>query len=106
VRTLCERYGSRLRIVHVVRRLGLGYLPATRPYEEGVIAKLKSQTLALRRHGINASLHVIRDAPGSPARHIADTAHMVDADLLIIAGRGRGPLYGCGVTADDAVIAA
>lgn len=94
VRALCERHGSRLCIVHVVRRLGARYLPAAQPYEDRVIAKLKAQTRALRRHGINASLHVIRDAPGSPARHIADTARLVDADLLIVTGRGRSPLRG------------
>jgi nucleotide-binding universal stress UspA family protein len=93
VREMCEEYGSSLRVVHVVPEFGLGRISAdVHPHEDRTIAKLKAQTSALRRHGINASLHVIRGAHGCRARHIADTARMIDAQLIIVATRGRLPL--------------
>jgi nucleotide-binding universal stress UspA family protein len=94
VRELCDRYGSSLRIVHVVRQFGGGHLPGLTviPDEVRVIAKLKAQTSSLRRHGVNASLHVIRGAVGQPAGHIADTARAVDADVIVIGVRCRFPL--------------
>ena len=51
-------------------------------------------TSALRRHGVNASLHVVRGAIGSPAPRIAEVARMADAGLLIVTSRGRSPLIG------------
>ena len=90
VRGLCERSGSTLRVVHVVQQLGGEHFLI--PDEDRVIAKLKAQTSALRRHGIDASLHVIRGAVGSPAGHIADTARAVDADLIVVGVRGRSAL--------------
>jgi nucleotide-binding universal stress UspA family protein len=94
VRELCERYGGSLLLVHVVQKLGAGYLPApdARPDEDRVIAKLKAQTRSLRRHGIDASLHVVRGATGSPATHIAAAARAVDADLVIAGTLGCSPL--------------
>lgn len=94
VRELCERYGSSLRIVHVVHQLGCQNLPGPNVLadENRVIAKLKAQTSSLRRHGINASLHVIRGATGSPARHIADMARATDAELIVLGVRGRSPV--------------
>lgn len=87
VREMCERHGSSLRIVHVARPLegGAG---------ERRIAKLKAMTSSLRRHGVNASLHVVRGAIGSPAHHIAEVARMCDADLVLVTTRGRSPLQG------------
>jgi len=87
VRELCERHGSALRIVHVARPLRGGDTDRR-------IAKLKAMTSSLRRHGVNASLHVVRGAVGTPAHHIADVARMADADLLLVATRGRSPLAG------------
>jgi nucleotide-binding universal stress UspA family protein len=94
VRELCERHDSSLLLVHVVRKIGGGYVPAPDlcPYEDRMIAKLKAQTRSLRRHGIDASLHVIRGATGSPARHIAATARTVNADLVIVSTVGCSPL--------------
>jgi nucleotide-binding universal stress UspA family protein len=86
VRDLCERHGSSLRIVHVARPLAAG--------RDHQIAKLKALTLALRRHGVNASLHVVRGAIGSPAPHIAEVARMAGAGLVIVTSRGRSPLTG------------
>jgi nucleotide-binding universal stress UspA family protein len=87
VREMCERHGSTLRIVHVARPLEGGD-------GERRIAKLKAMTTSLRRHGVNASLHVVRGAVGSPAHQIAEVARMCDADLLVVATRGRSRLHG------------
>jgi nucleotide-binding universal stress UspA family protein len=94
VRELCERYSSSLLLVHIVQKIGGGYVPApdARPDEDRVIAKLKAQTHSLRRHGVDASLHVVRGATGSPATHIAAAARAVDADLVIVGTLGCSPL--------------
>lgn len=85
VRDACERYDSRLRIVHVASAhcTGAG---------ERRIARLKALTSSLRRHGIDASLHVVRGAMGSPALHIAEVARMSQAGLVIVGTRGRSPV--------------
>ena len=85
VRDACERYGSSLRIVHVARPLAAGS-------GDREIAKLKAMTSSLRRHGVSASLHVVRGAAGSPAPHIAEVARMAGAGLVIVTSRGRPPL--------------
>lgn len=85
VREVCEHLGSKLCIVHVARPLAPGR-------GDREIAKLKAMTSSLRRHGVNASLHVVRGAIGSPAPHIADVARMAGAGLVIVASRGRSPL--------------
>lgn len=85
VRDVCERYGSNLRIVHVARALST-------QADERRIAGLKALTASMRRHGIAASLHVVRGAIGSPAPHIATVAGMMHADLVIVTTRGRSPL--------------
>ena len=66
------------------------------PYlnEDRTLAKLRAQTSALRRHGFDASLHLIRGAAGQPARQIAATAAQVGADLVIVGTRGRSPAAG------------
>ena len=81
VRDLCERHGSTLRVVHIAR-------PHASRDEERRITRLKGITLALRRRGVDASLHVVRTAIGSPARHIAEVARMVDADLVLVTRAG------------------
>jgi nucleotide-binding universal stress UspA family protein len=86
VRDVCERHDSSLRLVHVARPLAAG--------GDGQIAKLKAMTAALRRHGVDASLHVVRGAIGSPAPHIGEVARMAGAGLVIVASRGRSPLIG------------
>jgi len=88
VRELCERYDSSLRVVHVADRFPGGTLSEHR------VAALKARTSALRRHGINASLHVIRGAIGSPAHQITEVARMSGADLVIVTTHGRSPLVG------------
>jgi nucleotide-binding universal stress UspA family protein len=82
VRETCERHSSSLRIVHVARPLAAGD-------GERRVAALKAMTSSLRRHGINASLHVVRGAIGSPAHQIAEVARMSDADLLVVGSHGR-----------------
>jgi nucleotide-binding universal stress UspA family protein len=85
VRDICERYDSRLCIVHVAPTLCMGA-------DERRIARLKALTSSLRRHGVDASLHVVRGARGSPAPHIAEVARMSQAGLLIVGTRGRSPV--------------
>ena len=87
VREMCERHGSSLRIVHVARPLDGGA-------GERRIVKLKAMTSSLRRHGVDASLHVVRGAVGSPADQIAEVAKMCDADLIVVATHGRPRLQG------------
>ena len=85
VRDACERYASRLLIVHVTPALCMGA-------DERRIARLKALSCSLRRHGIDVSLHVVRGAMGSPAPHIAAVARMAHARLLILGTRGRAPV--------------
>jgi nucleotide-binding universal stress UspA family protein len=85
VRETCERYGSRLVIVHVAPTLCTAA-------GERRIARLKALSSSLRRHGIDASLHVVRGAMGSPAPHIVEVARMSQAGLLIVGTRGRSPV--------------
>jgi nucleotide-binding universal stress UspA family protein len=85
VRETCERYASRLRVVHVAPTLCTAA-------DERRIARLKALTSSLRRHGIDASLHVVRGAIGSPAPHIAEVARMSQATLVIVGTRGRSPV--------------
>ncbi len=85
VRDACERYDSRLRIVHVAPTLCTSA-------DDRRIARLKALSSSLRRHGIDASLHVVRGAIGSPAPHIAEAARMSQAGLLIVGTRGRSPV--------------
>jgi nucleotide-binding universal stress UspA family protein len=87
VRALCEEHGSALRVVHVHR-------PLSGDIGERRIVALKTLTASLRRHGVNASLHVVRGAVGSPASHVAEVARMTGADLVIVTTRGRPLLAG------------
>jgi nucleotide-binding universal stress UspA family protein len=90
VRDLSDHPGTSLLIVYVARGFGgQPSVPAEGGREERRIAGLKARTSALRRHGINASLHVIRGAYGPPSRPIADLAEAVHADLMIVGGRAR-----------------
>jgi nucleotide-binding universal stress UspA family protein len=94
VRDLAQRYHSSLRIVHVVEKFPAWDLPAgnVNAFEDRTVTKLKAESAGLRRHGINASLHVVRGASGQPARQIADIAAQVAADLIIVGDRGRSEL--------------
>jgi nucleotide-binding universal stress UspA family protein len=96
VREICARYARSLRIVHVVERLPGPPLPGLDVHgcEDRLVARLKARTLALRRRGINASLHVIRGAVGQIADHVAAVAVAGDAQLIIAGGRGRSAWEG------------
>jgi len=85
VRDTCLRYASRLGIVHVAPALCTAA-------DERRIAALKALSSSLRRHGVDASLHVVRGAIGSPAPRIAEVARMSQAGLLIVGTRGRSPV--------------
>jgi len=96
VRDLCERDSSSLRIIHVVERLPGPPHPGldVHAYEDHLAAKLKARTSALRRHGINASLHVVRGSLGQTADHIAKIAVAGDAQLIVAGTRGRSASEG------------
>lgn len=82
-----------LRVVHVAAKLPGGM--DVNADEERRIAKLKLRVAALRRHGVSASLHVIRGARvGDVPRLIAETAEAVGADVIIVGPRGSSPLGG------------
>ena len=85
VRDACDRYAGKLLIVHVAPALCTAA-------DERRIAQLKALTRSLRRHGVDASLHVVRGAIGSPAPHIVEVARMSQANLLIVGTRGRSPV--------------
>ena len=98
---LCERYCCELRIVHVVQTI----LPEPMPQfdlherEERTIAWLKARSRALRRDGIDVSLHVIRGVFGSPAAAIVEFAEAVDADLMVLHPTRRRPIGSAGAAA-------
>jgi nucleotide-binding universal stress UspA family protein len=85
VRDVCNRYAGRLLIVHVAPTL-------CTEADQRRIAMLKALSSSLRRHGVDASLHVVRGAIGSPAPRIAEVARMSQAELLIVGTRGRSPV--------------
>jgi nucleotide-binding universal stress UspA family protein len=95
-RDLCTRYGASLRIVHVVERIPAASWPGLDVHarQERVVAKLKARTSALRRHGINASLHIVRGSLGQTADHIAEVAEAGDAQLIVAGARGRSAWEG------------
>lgn len=96
VREICECYSSSLRIVHVVERLPAASCPGLDVHacEDRTVDKLKARCSALRRHGISASLHVVRGSLGQTADHIAEIAAAGDAQLIIAGARGRSAWAG------------
>jgi nucleotide-binding universal stress UspA family protein len=86
---LTDSYDASLRIVHVVEKLPGGF--NWHGDEDWAIVRLKARTAALRRHGFDASLHVIRAGTGHVAELLADTAAAVSADVVIV-GTGGGSL--------------
>jgi nucleotide-binding universal stress UspA family protein len=96
VREICDHYAASLRIVHVVERLPAASCPGfdLHAHEDRTVAKLKARTSALRRHGIAASLHVVRGSPGQIADHIAEIAGAGEAQLIIAGARGRSAWKG------------
>lgn len=96
VRDLCERYAGSLRIVHVVERVPDAACPGldVHGYEERTVAKLKARSTALRRHGIRASLHVVRGSLGQTADRIAEIAEADNAQVIVAGARGRSAWEG------------
>jgi nucleotide-binding universal stress UspA family protein len=87
---LTDSYDASLRIVHVVEKLPGGF--NWHGDEDWAIVRLKARTAALRRHGFDASLHVIRAGTGHVAELLADTAAAVSADVVIVGTGGRSPV--------------
>jgi nucleotide-binding universal stress UspA family protein len=98
---LCERHGCELRIVHVVQAIRPEPMPQFDLHggEVWTIAWLKARSRALRRDGVDASLHVIRGVFGSPAPAIVEFAEAVDADLMVLHPHHRRPIGSVGTAA-------
>jgi nucleotide-binding universal stress UspA family protein len=96
VRDLCRRYSSSLRIIHVVERVPAATCAGLDVHgdEERTVAKLKARSTALRRHGISASLHVVRGSLGQTADHIAEIAQAGNAQLIVAGAPGRSAWEG------------
>ena len=92
-RQLSDEHGASLRVVHVVVELPGGL--SLHANEDRVILALKARVSAMRRHGVDASLHVIRGGTiANLAQTIADTATSVGADVIVTGTRGCSPLAG------------
>ncbi len=92
-RQLTDEHGASLRVVHVVVELPGGL--SLHANEDHILLALKARVSALRRHGVDASLHVIRGGTIASLAHvIADTATSVGADVIVVGTRGCSPLAG------------
>jgi len=81
---LARRDGARIVVAHA----------RTRALETAVEAMLLNRVDALAEAGVESSLAIRDGLDGEEAKVIADVAHEVDADLIVIASRGRGPFKG------------
>ena len=62
--------------------------------EPDVRARIRAQVETARTEGYDASLEVVRSSAGRTAHVIADFAHDVDADVIVVGTRGHSPLAG------------
>jgi nucleotide-binding universal stress UspA family protein len=82
--------GSHLVVVHIVQFLG--GKGGTFPFainEDEIQATIAEEVARLRTEDIDAMLLIREDALNGPAHVIADVAHSVDADLIVVGSRGR-----------------
>ena len=84
---------SRLVAVHVTEFVGgKGGVYPLAVDEDDVKVRIEAQVEKLRTEGLEAELvsHSVR--LGGPAHVIAEVADSVDADVIIVGGRGRSPI--------------
>jgi nucleotide-binding universal stress UspA family protein len=83
---LAARDGARVIVAHA----------QTRSLETAINARIDEQVEALRAPGVAAAEVVVVPSviEGREADAIAEVAHDRDADLIVIAGRGRSPFAG------------
>lgn len=84
---------SRLVVVHVTEFVGgKGGVYPLAVDEEDIKSRIAEQVDKLRADGLEADMvsHSVR--LGGPAHIIAEVADSVDADVLIVGGRGRSPI--------------
>jgi nucleotide-binding universal stress UspA family protein len=79
-----RRDGARIVVAHA----------RTHALETAIEAELHSRVDALTRSGVEGSLDVREGLEGDEARAIAAVARDAEADLIVIASRGRGPFAG------------
>ena len=79
-----RREGARMVVAHA----------RTHALETAIEAALHNRVDALSQSGIAASLDVRDSLEGDEAKAIAAVAHDAEADLIVIASRGRGPFAG------------
>jgi nucleotide-binding universal stress UspA family protein len=66
----------------------------THALETAIETTLKTRVDAIVGNGVECSLVIHTSLIGAEARVIADIAQEVEADLIVIASRGRGPFTG------------
>jgi nucleotide-binding universal stress UspA family protein len=93
VRELATRTGARVFAVHVVEMVGGkgGRYPLAAD-EDRIEDDVQRQVDELSEAGVGAEVIVERVDYGGPARVIADVAHKVGADLIVVGNRGRSPI--------------
>src|SRR3954469_14941312 len=79
-----RREGGRIVVAHA----------RTHALETAIEAALLNRVDALSRSGIETSITVRDTLVGDEAHTIAAVAHEAEADLIVIASRGRGPFAG------------
>jgi len=95
-RQLTHQDGSRLRVVHIVEKIGGGRAMG-QPWhgdEDEIKAKVKAQTAALSDEGLDAALTIAGDLSGQPAHDIANIAREAGADLIVVGTRGLSTIGG------------
>ncbi len=79
-----RRDGARMVVAHV----------RTHALETAIENKLRGQVAELQADGIDSSLIIKNGLDGAEADVIAAVAADAEADLIVVAGRGRGPFTG------------
>jgi nucleotide-binding universal stress UspA family protein len=93
VREMALNTGAQVFVVHVVEFVtGKGGRYPLAIDEGRIEADAQRQVDELRSDGIGAEVIVERVDHGGPARMIANIAHKLDADLIVVGNRGRSPI--------------
>lgn len=92
---LASAPGGRLVAVHCNEILAgrSGGVPV-RADEEDLEEKIRRQVADAQRAGLDATFRLVTAAAPSAAHAIADVAHELDADAIVVGTRGRGPFAG------------
>lgn len=92
-RGIASEQGSRMVVVHVTEFVGgKGGVYPMAVDEQDIKAKIEAQVEKLRADGLEAEMVSRSVFPGGPGQVIAEAADSVDADLIVVGGRGRAPI--------------